>query len=1151
MTSVQSSRTLGLGVTAGEPGAFDVHGPLPEGVTLLEASAGTGKTFTIETLVTRYVAEGVPLERLLVVTFTRMATGELRDRVRHRLVVTASALAHAIEGGQESSDPLVRLLAKGDRADSELKHSRLTNAIADFDAATIDTTHGFCLHMLMSLGVVGDVERGVTLVEDTSDLLEEVVDDLYVRRFWQGRDAPLFDISTAMEVAKAVAGNSAALVVPNLSDETSRPAMRRRLAKAAMQEMDRRKRVSGILTYDDLLTRLRAALTDAARGPAACRRLSGRYEVVLVDEFQDTDPVQWEILDLAFRRSTLVLIGDPKQAIYSFRGADVYAYLAAAESATRKATLSTNWRSDQGLIDAYDALFADSQLGHLGIAYHRVHASPESAGTGIVGAPSCIPLRIRVLDRRKVEVTRSGYAKSPEAQRHIAHDLASDIVALLCTGASLPVGRDAANKTFRPVGPGDVAVLVRTNRQAGSIRGALHDSGVPAVVAGGGSVFESAPATDWVRLLTAIDKPTSRRLAATAALTHFVGWSATRVASAGDEDWEDLHWRLARWSTALRGRGVAALLEQVSSAGLPARVLSLPSGERTLTDLFHVGRLLHSAAVEQDLGPAALIAWLRRRIAEAGEDRNDEDRSLRLESDAEAVQVLTIHRSKGLEFPIVYCPYLWDGYDMPVKVPVFHDPDNADALTVDVGGESVGFARHLQLHQQEQRGEDLRLMYVALTRARHQAVVWWAGATDSGKSPLGRLLFYRDIDGVVSSTGGRTPSDDQVRARLVELSESAGGCIGVESADGHEGATMPGSTASSPELAAAVFHRTFDERWRRTSYSGITADTHVPTVGSEPDERLVTDELPFPAESPFAAESGATTERESSTGSAMVQDSGQLGRIPLLLSAMPGGVEVGSFVHGVLESTDFAAADLDDELRVAIDAALARRSIDVGDRDLLVAGLRNAIDTPLGDVIDGMSLRQVARPDRLDEVTFELPLAGGENPCGTISMSDVAHVLRDHLAADDPVVGYADRLDDPTLTGNIRGYLTGSIDLVIRFSGHRLAIVDYKTNRLAPSATDLNAWHYRPEALSAEMDRAHYPLQAILYTVALHRYMRWRDPNYEAARDLSGVLYLFLRGMSSPMFPTVDSQPCGVWSWRPPARLIEELSDLFDKGTLG
>ncbi len=354
-------------------------------------------------------------------------------------------------------------------------------------------------------------------------------------------------------------------------------------------------------------------------------------------------------------------------------------------------------------------------------------------------------------------------------------------------------------------------------------------------------------------------------------------------------------------------------------------------------------------------------------------------------------------------------------------------------------------------------------------------------------------------------------------------------------------ATFRSALATPLELHAAVFDRVFDEHWRRTSYSGITAGAHDPVVGSEPDEHLVTDELPAPADS-LTADEQPSSEIETDTKR-------RLSSIPLGLSDMPGGVEVGSFVHAVLESTDFAAVDLDEELRFAIDAETARRAVDLGDRELLVAGLHNAIESPLGALVDGMSLRQVARGDRVDELTFELPLAGGENPRGAVSVTQVADILRHHLAPDDPVAAYAERLGDPALTRSLRGYLTGSIDLVFRFADRRLAIVDYKTNRLAPSTDQLSAWHYRPEALNKEMHRAHYPLQAILYTVALHRYMRWRDPRYEPATDLGGVLYLFLRGMSSPTLPTAGTEPCGVWSWRPPAAMIEELSDLFDKGS--
>jgi exodeoxyribonuclease V beta subunit len=273
-----------------------------------------------------------------------------------------------------------------------------------------------------------------------------------------------------------------------------------------------------------------------------------------------------------------------------------------------------------------------------------------------------------------------------------------------------------------------------------------------------------------------------------------------------------------------------------------------------------------------------------------------------------------------------------------------------------------------------------------------------------------------------------------------------------------------------------------------------------------------------------------------------------LDSIALPSSAMPGEVDVGSFIHGVFEETDFAAADIEVEVRRALGAAMARRSLDLGDRDLVVEGLSAAIETPLGPLVDGVRLRDITRANRLDEVAFELPLAGGDRPCASFSMLDVADVLRKTLGPEDPVYRDADRLSDPLLARKVRGYLTGSIDLVFRFGGHRLVIVDYKTNRLASRGVDLSAWHYTSEPVAAEMDRSHYPLQAMLYTVALHRYMRWRDPNYDPEQDLAGVLYLFIRGMSSPTFPLDDGQPCGVWSWRPPVELVEGLSDLFDQG---
>jgi exodeoxyribonuclease V beta subunit len=263
---------------------------------------------------------------------------------------------------------------------------------------------------------------------------------------------------------------------------------------------------------------------------------------------------------------------------------------------------------------------------------------------------------------------------------------------------------------------------------------------------------------------------------------------------------------------------------------------------------------------------------------------------------------------------------------------------------------------------------------------------------------------------------------------------------------------------------------------------------------------------------------------------------------------MPAGVEFGTFVHALLEATDFAAADLEAELSERILAAGSRRSVELGDRALALSGLRAAIETPLGDLADDVRLRDVAREDRLDELEFELPLAGGDDPTGQLTLDAIAGVLRTHLPDGDPMHDYSARLDDPALRASVRGFLTGSIDLVMRLPGPRFAIVDYKTNWLGPPEEPLTLRSYAPAALDAEMQRSHYGLQALLYTVALHRYLRWRMPAYDPDRHLAGVLYLFLRGMAGAETPIVDGSRCGVFAWKPPSALVPALSDVLDGG---
>jgi exodeoxyribonuclease V beta subunit len=1141
-----------------EPREFDVCGPLPSGVTVLEASAGTGKTYTIAALAARYVAEGVPLERLLLVTFTRIATGELRERVRERLLNVEQGLSRALDSVPYGSDPVVALLATGPVAEVAERRERLAHAVASFDAATIATTHGFCQEVLGGLGIAGDLEPDITFVEDLGDLVSDVVDDLYVRRF-SHEEAPAFGRSQAAEIARVAIENPGAKIV---TAEGPAPLMRGRLAQRVREEFEHRKRRLSVMTYDDLVMRLRSALSGPG-GAATAAQLRRRFEVVLVDEFQDTDPAQWDIMRYAFGDTgvTLVLIADPKQAIYAFRGADVYAYLEAAASAGTRATLGVNWRSDQGLIDAHDALLAGVKLGHEGIAYRHVKAAPAHQRSRLREAPCATPMRLRVVmrDDQSISLTRQGFARNASAREHICRDLAADVVSLLQSEAEVENRTEAGEATgWEDVSPGHLAVLVRTNRHAAMIRDALDDVDVPAVINGAGSVFGTDPARDWLRLLEALERPASTFRARSAALTPFLGWDAERLAGAEDDSWawEAVHRRLHDWARVLRVRGVAAMLQTIMlMEGLPARMLAQEDGERRLTDLRHVAQLLHGAVAEEQLGVTALTAWLRTRIAEAGTDTADEERSRRLESDAEAVQVLTIHRSKGLEFPIVYLPFLWEpGYIPREARPVFfHDPQAGDARTIDVALEGSEYDRHRAQNEREQRGEDLRLAYVALTRARHQAIVWWAGSWDSRNSPLGRLLFSRDEHGNIADQGTSTPGDASAVAKLHGIAERAPGAVAVEPSRLAMPASWSPPLAKVESLGASEFNRGLDLRWRRTSYTDITAAGYDAWVGSEPEEPLISDEPA--AQTPLAPEDA----RPAGGGDPRLDT-------PSPLESMPVGVQVGTFVHRVLEATEFDAMDLEAELAARVAQVQSRAAVDVGDPAAVVAGLGAVLETPLGAVLGGLRLRDVARRDRLDELSFELPLAGGDRPTGTVTLEAIAASLRAHLGLDDPLAAYAERLQDPRLRHTVRGYLTGSLDLVVRLGDRgepgdrgdrgdrgdhaaagRFAVLDYKTNWLGDPERPLTLAPYRASSLATEMQRHHYALQALLYLVALHRYLRWRIPGYRPSRDLAGVTYLFVRGMIGHATPVVDGSPCGVFGWRPPDGLVAQLSDALDQ----
>jgi exodeoxyribonuclease V beta subunit len=425
-------------------------------------------------------------------------------------------------------------------------------------------------------------------------------------------------------------------------------------------------------------------------------------------------------------------------------------------------------------------------------------------------------------------------------------------------------------------------------------------------------------------------------------------------------------------------------------------------------------------------------------------------------------------------------------------------------------------------------------------------VVWWATEKDAARSPLARILLGRE-DGVAEipdAVPGTRPGSAEIEGAAGELWFATDGAVAAEPV---RPVLLPPRPASAavPDLAVARFDRSLDERWTRTSYTALTRHAHDAAVAGLPpasspekvevDERAKTDEV---APEPVAAVRAPLAGDDPLAG-------------PLLLGGLPGGARFGTLVHEVLERVDFAADDVESQLSVAARDRGAERLVP-GQVDALVAGLVAVLDTPLGPLFDGRRLRDLGRGDRLDELAFDLPLAGGDRPAGdtTVAMAAIADVFEQHLPIDDPVATYHERLRDPLLEASVRGYLNGSIDLVARI-GDRHVVVDYKSNALAPRGVELTSWHYRPAALGPAMRDADYPLQAALYAVALHRYLRWRRPGYDPEVHLGGVGYLFVRGMTGADTPLVDGHPCGVFAWHPPAAFVTALSDLLDTGAAG
>ncbi len=1017
--------------------------------------------------------------------------------------------------------------------------------MADFDAATIATTHEFCLAMLDGLGVLGDREPQARFVEQLADLTREVATDEYLRRY-AASGTPTISLEEALDIARHAVEAVHAGLVParSSSDDQSAAAERVSYAGAVRAEVERRKRSGRLFTYDDMLTRLRDALRDPQRGEAAALRLRRRYRIVMVDEFQDTDPIQWEILRRAFHgHSTLILIGDPKQSIYAFRGADVFSYLDAVGHADRVCTLATNWRSDQALVDAIGSLMGGAALGDERIVVRQVNAQHQQRRLHSGGPPGqAAPVRIRVFPHA---LDADQLPTVGRLRPRVLEDLVADITEVLASDTLLDTA--AGPRRLRPA---DLAVLVRRNERGETIRDRLVAAGVPAVMIGAGSVFASAAAQEWLTLLVALDQPRQQTVRQ-AALTCFVGWTFADLAEAGEDALIQLSQQIRWWSKVLAGRGVAALLEVATAdTHWPEQVLGGAGGERMMTDVRHLGQSLHAAMTLRQLGTGALVEWLRERIEEARGSSAAEG-SRRLETDAEAVTVLTVHRSKGLEFPVVYLPEAWDRHVESRdegRLLRLHEatPAGPGGFVLDVGGRNgPGRTERFARYRAEESGEDLRLLYVALTRAQSQVVTWWAPSHNTPSSGLHRLIS-RPVGHAGLPEGSYPLTGDPLRGR------DLGAGVSLERVEPRAVRPRPPEPVDLGPLSVRRFARTLDLDWRRTSYSALTAAAHGALdppagVASEPDLHREDDEPPDPREDPApAAAPSPTVARSEPAGPA---EPVGLQR-PSPMGELPSGAEFGSAVHLVFETVDPREEGLSARLREACAAALARGSAGRLRPDVLAEGLLPVFTTPLGPLAGERRLCDIAPVDRLAELTFEYPLGAAPATRGE-RLSAIGPLLDRHLPPDDPLAAYSALLADPVLAEqSLRGFLNGSIDAVLRVVDDgtpRYLVVDYKTNWLGGfDGEPLTLGHYAPPRMAAAMMASHYPLQALLYAVALHRLLRWRQPGYAPQTHLGGVLYLFVRGMAGADTPRVAGVPCGVFSWQPPAQLVVELSDLLD-----
>jgi exodeoxyribonuclease V beta subunit len=1103
---------------------------------LVEASAGTGKTHAITTYFVRKILEdGLTPEQILVVTYTKAATAELRVRTRGRIVEALALLG----GAPAEPDALAEVVgnavaARGDRA----VERTLRAALSQMDQAPILTIHGFCQRLLQEHPLSFGIDLGLEVAEDISTLHTDLAVDFWAAELYDEpewllralRDrgvtvrqlAKLANVATMPGVEiigpppQAIDGGalrevlrlhretaalwfeqrSAILDVlafeglfgsiykadtiqktwtPGLdglfrratfeklpkyfkwlcstgitqktkkqydppshpffdaceelqsAHEAIRPMLdyavfsfRKRFCEFVRERSRERREQTARFSYDDLLTTVHAGVVASDEVAATVRK---KYPFALVDEFQDTDSVQYAIFRAIYGQAAAVYVGDPKQAIYAFRGADVYSYLDAVDDIGQHGhRLGTNRRSDPGVVRAVNALFSRLDPPFLidRIGFDPAHPhEPENRST------LTPPLEIVFLEGETLD--------GPTATC-VAPIVANEVALLLESRERIGELR---------IEPGDIAVLCRSNNQAIAVTKALRALNVPTSLDGDSSVLNTEIAADLWAVLEAALMPADSRAVRRALLTSLVGVSAPALAAMNEDDetWSQWVSQFRDWHEAWHEQGVLRFLEMMLSyTEAEITIASRPTARRELTDLSHLQELLLRGERARRRDPVALMQWFRR-LNDGTPDEGMvaiEDLQQRPDAEAGAVRVTTIHKSKGLEYGVVFCPFTWNDaslWDFERTAVKFHDDDGA--LKVDLG--SPDFEEHLEESKREAASEALRVLYVAVTRAKHQCTLFWGPGYRWKDSALAGLLHGPETAKL---------SEDEMRADVEELANAAGEDVGVRPP--RQERAMPRHDGETKlQLAARPRTRTFEQTARIASFTSLTGHD---------------DKAPGPSAS-------VTTSP--------------------LFADLPGGARTGLLLHAIFERAELDAIE-DEGARSMIETQLGLHGFDPALTAHVQEDVAVVASAPMGGGLP--ALRDLKRSEVLRELEFSLAV---ERP----ALRELAELLEEH-GAPASAPRYHERLlkvGDHTL----RGFLRGFIDLMFEFEG-RWYVADYKSNRLAA--------YEQPDVIEA-VQRDHYVLQGALYSAAAHRYLHQRIKDYDPAKHWGGALFLFVRGM--------------------------------------